>query len=326
MNTSISFSRLNYYARKSFGISVVLCLMVMASEGANKNAGDIADHFEIPNFLVPDEPLNLDNYDGSILVIDFWAYWCPNCKAAMPLYQRDIRDYYRDQGGNAAGIPVSVITISVDNGSMSGVQGFVDTYNSQVVGLANGQAWNQFRAPQGYIPNFTVINCSTTSDNYDYREVVYNVPGYNLSNIRAAIDSVTKALPSYEQWKLEVFTDLERAQPDVIADDSDPDGDGISNLQEYAFKLHPTQHNNNGGIFSHLQSGYLALSYRQNKNAPDIDFIVESTDSLIDGPWLTNGIVEIGRFDSNSYWWVTVQDTPAAQDRTNSYMRLKIIK
>jgi len=50
--------------------------------------------------------LDLKQFEGSILVVDFWATWCPPCRMAIPSLNELFRKY-KDQG-------VSVVGISVD--------------------------------------------------------------------------------------------------------------------------------------------------------------------------------------------------------------------
>jgi len=39
---------------------------------------------------------NLTDYKGKIVVIDFWATWCPPCREELPRIQKDIWEKYKD--------------------------------------------------------------------------------------------------------------------------------------------------------------------------------------------------------------------------------------
>ncbi|MBI3416307.1 MAG: serine hydrolase [Verrucomicrobia bacterium] len=56
-----------------------------------------------------------------------------------------------------------------------------------------------------------------------------------LSSIKAwPTNDLFAATMSYEAWQRRHFTPAELSQPEISGDDADPDGDGISNLTEYA--------------------------------------------------------------------------------------------
>jgi len=56
--------------------------------------GDLAPTF---NFY-PDKgkTANLADYKGKIVVLDFWATWCPPCRLELPRIQKEIWEKYKD--------------------------------------------------------------------------------------------------------------------------------------------------------------------------------------------------------------------------------------
>ena len=59
-----------------------------------------------------DEIINLSDYRGNIIVLNFWATWCPPCKKEMPSLQR-FYEKVKDKG-----IVVIAITVGQDDNSV----------------------------------------------------------------------------------------------------------------------------------------------------------------------------------------------------------------
>lgn len=56
---------------------------------------------DVPAFdfmLRGDENANITDYKGQIVLINFFATWCPPCRAELPRVQGEIWDRYKDRG------------------------------------------------------------------------------------------------------------------------------------------------------------------------------------------------------------------------------------
>lgn len=60
---------------------------------------------------------NVDEWNGKVLLINFWATWCPPCKKEMPAFM-ELQEQYADKG-------FQVIGIALDD--LESVSDFVDT-------------------------------------------------------------------------------------------------------------------------------------------------------------------------------------------------------
>src|ERR1700678_3074151 len=78
---------------------------------------------------------------------------------------------------------------------------------------------------------------------------------------------------TYTTWKTQVFTPADQANPAVSGETANPSGDGIDNLEKYAFGLNPYQNVSTGTpTSSTVQQGgqlYLGLTCQiPSANAP----------------------------------------------------------
>lgn len=72
-----------------------------------KPAPDASVLVEGSDLRHPDR-IKLSSLRGSVLVLDFWASWCPPCRHTMPILDQFARDY--------AGRGVKVLSINTDTG------------------------------------------------------------------------------------------------------------------------------------------------------------------------------------------------------------------
>lgn len=112
---------------------------------------------------VPAEPVSitsvqssLEAYRGKVVILDFWATWCPPCRAEIPSFVQ-LQNRYRSQGLEIIG--VSIDPISGRGPGASAVAPFMKSYG------INYAIWmvNDFSALAGYdvsqgIPTTYILN------------------------------------------------------------------------------------------------------------------------------------------------------------------------
>jgi thiol-disulfide isomerase/thioredoxin len=54
-----------------------------AAERIPEPAGEVTVDFSIPS-LTSDESIQLSAYKGDVVLLDFWATWCPPCRSELP--------------------------------------------------------------------------------------------------------------------------------------------------------------------------------------------------------------------------------------------------
>jgi thiol-disulfide isomerase/thioredoxin len=61
--------------------------------------------------------VRLSNYGGRVVLLEFWATWCPPCRASIPGIEK-LHEKYGDKG-------LTVLAVSVDDGGWDDVRAFV---------------------------------------------------------------------------------------------------------------------------------------------------------------------------------------------------------
>ncbi len=77
-----------------------------------------------PAFSLPDldgKTVSLADFKGKVIILDFWATWCPPCRAEVPDFVR-LQSKYRDKG-------LAVVGLSMDAGGVKDVRPFAEEFN-----------------------------------------------------------------------------------------------------------------------------------------------------------------------------------------------------
>ena len=79
---------------------VSLCLLFSILSWSPAEARSMHAPRPAPDFTLPDldgRPVRLSSFRGHVVVLDFWASWCPPCIAQIPSMRR-IADRYKSRG------------------------------------------------------------------------------------------------------------------------------------------------------------------------------------------------------------------------------------
>jgi len=132
-------------------------LLMILGAGLARRSGAQTNYPQAPDFTVTDlngKTLTLPQFRGKVLFLNFWASWCPPCRAEIP----DFIDVTREFGSKG----LAVVGISLDTKEKSAIVGFVKDFkiNYSVVLESKGETeklLNDFK-PGQFIPTTFIID------------------------------------------------------------------------------------------------------------------------------------------------------------------------
>ena len=78
-------------SRMLFALTLLAVSTLCGAQPAGEGLTRLPDKPQAPNFLLTDldgHQHRLSDYRGRVVIINFWATWCPPCRAEMPSMQR----------------------------------------------------------------------------------------------------------------------------------------------------------------------------------------------------------------------------------------------
>ena len=112
-------------------------------------------------------------------------------------------------------------------------------------------------------------------------------------------------------WRVAHFSFSELDDPEVSGWDADPDGDGRSNLFEYAFGLHPREPGDTSPVEIHFEDGQILLAFRKVRDAAafGLTYTIETSSDL--HGWSEAASVPVSKTADGEYHWWKVVSLPA---------------
>lgn len=136
---------------------------------------------------------------------------------------------------------------------------------------------------------------------------------------------------AFENWSASHFSAAELNDPAISGDAADPDGDGLSNLAEFALCLNPRSSDRGQAWTLSVQnlagSDYLTLSFRRRTPALDLNYVVEADDQLDAPVWESTGIlVGTPTAHGDGTETVTFRDTVPVDSAVRRFMRVNVTR
>jgi len=155
--------------------------VVLPGTPISNPASKVPADFDIRTF--DGRTIKLSNYRGKVLVMDFWATWCPPCRLETPQLARLAREN-RDHG-------LEVIGMHIDDrgrSSSEDIRKFIDNYGiTYTVGLATDDMFTAYLGTEDdTIPQTLVFG-------RDGR-LVKHLSGYSQSHGKLLDEAVNQAL------------------------------------------------------------------------------------------------------------------------------------
>ena len=84
----------------------ILCIILLINCGTkgSVNKSDAAQDFTLKT--VSGEQITLSSLKGNVIIIDFWATWCPPCQRSIPVLA-ELYNKYHERGFTVLGISTS---------------------------------------------------------------------------------------------------------------------------------------------------------------------------------------------------------------------------
>jgi peroxiredoxin len=151
----------------------------MTSQSDSPAGSDVGrDRRSAPDFVLRDlngKSVKLSDFRGKVVIVDFWATWCPPCRMEIPHFVA-LQKQYKSQG-------LEIIGVSLDQGGVQVVKPFAEQNQINYTMLVDGMSVASMYGGIQSIPTTFVLDKNG--------RIVQKLVGYND---RSVFDALAKTL------------------------------------------------------------------------------------------------------------------------------------
>ena len=140
------------YRLKVFTLLFIWCALLIGGCNNGVRAEQLAPDFTLQR--ISGDPVSLKQFKGNIVLLDFWATWCPPCRKSIPELV-ELQEKHKDKG-------LVVLGISVDDPHMVNdnyLRAFMEKFriNYRILRSTNEVEKDYFGAKEFPIPTMFII-------------------------------------------------------------------------------------------------------------------------------------------------------------------------
>ena len=215
-------------------------------------------------------------------------------------------------------------TVSATSGALNNTASLTVSKGTAVVSLSaltqnydgNPKPVNVSTSPAGLPVSVTYNSSSSVPTDVGSYSIIATVNDPNY--VGSATGNLKITGETLAAWQSQSFTTTE-INLGLAADNADPDGDGLTNLAEYALGLDP--HVRNTLPLPTLDSNGLSLIFTRPKDLPGVTYAAESSDDLITWRPVNIELVTDGPIQT-----MRVNDPLTTGNPTRRFVRLKFTR
>lgn len=101
-----------------FLLTMVLCLAgIVLGMGEKGPSTSLKEPLDFTLSDLSGKPVKLSDYRGKVVMLNFWASWCPPCRSEMPAMQK--------LNEKMAGKPFAIVAVNLEKGAGDAVRKFI---------------------------------------------------------------------------------------------------------------------------------------------------------------------------------------------------------